>query len=211
MKKLLLVTLVAVFAFSYNANAQIGVKLGYSFARQTEHIAKMPGVNLDDYKKSLNSFCAGIFFDKDLAPLLDLRVGLDFAPKGLKLKKDEVDVSSKINYLEIPILAKVKLGPVYGLGGVYGAYALNGKFSGKLPGFAGKFIEIDEDLNFDDKGAKRMDYGLKFGAGLQMGLGPLHAFAQVEYSYGLANISQVKDVSTHNSVLAVTVGVLFGM
>ncbi len=213
MKKFLLVTLVAVFAFSYNANAQIGVKLGYSFARQTGEAAKMGTIKLDDYKKSLGSFCAGVFFDKDIAPLIDLRLGLDYAPKGVKFEGDNLDIGdSKINYLEVPVLAKVKLGPVYGLGGVYAAYAMNGKYSLNIPGMLGdKLKKIEGDYKFDDNDMKRMDFGLKFGAGLQVGLGPLHAFAQVEYSYGLSDISKVDNVSIHNSVLAITAGILLGM
>ncbi len=213
MRKILLVTLIMVFALGYKANAQIGVKLGYSFARQTENVNKIEAIKLDDYKKSLGSFCAGVFFDKDLIPLIDLRIGLDYAPKGSKFEGENLDIGDvKINYLEMPVLAKVKLGPVYGLGGVYAAYAMNGKYSFDVPGRLGDALEkIEGDYKFDDNDMKRMDYGLKFGAGVQMGLGPLKAFVQAEYSYGLANISKVDGVSTHNSALALTAGILLGM
>ncbi len=223
MKKFLLITLLSVFAFGYTADAQIGFKLGYLFSKQTGEVAglsTLKDAKKDDYKKSQGAMCAGVFFDSKLAPLIGLRVGLDYAPKGYKIKSDkleglgslgEIEANSKINYLEIPVLAKVKIGPVYGLGGVYAAYAINGKFSiDKVPDIVQKYLK-PQDYDFDDKDYKRMDYGLKFGAGLQMGLGPLHAFAQVEYSYGLANISQIKDFSAHNSALAITVGVLLGM
>ncbi len=216
MKKILLLTLVALFAFNYQANAQrIGVKLGYGMARQSGEVQKMPDVKVEDYKKALNSFCAGVFFDSNLVPILDLRVGLDFASKGLRLDGEKViELKSKLNYLEIPVLAKVNIGPLYALGGFYGGYAVNGKISGKLPDKFGKLSEltkIDEDIDFDKRQIKRMDYGVRFGAGLQIGLGPIHAFAQAEYSYGLANISKIDGISTHNSFLAVTVGVMLGM
>ncbi len=235
MKKFLLLTLVALFAFNYQANAQIGVKLGYNFAKQTNETEtlsdlKAAGIDLEYNKKTLNSMSFGIFYDKDIIPLLDIRLGLEFSPKGTKTKNDKFDaeIKNKINYLEVPVLAKVKVGPVYALGGFYGAYAMNGKIDSKFKkiddliekmGGIGEVIgekvksklKENKDMNFDDKGTKRMDYGVKFGAGFQMGLGPVHAFAQVEYSYGLANISNIEGINTHNSVLALTVGVILGM
>lgn len=195
---------IAAFAFNYQAQAQIGVKLGYNFAKQTGDIAKIPGV--DDAKTSMKGICVGAFFDKDIIPLLDIRVGIDYSPKGLKVGKDNTYNEMRINYLEIPIQAKLKLGPVYALGGVYGAYAMNGKNTTSLLG-----KKTETDIKFDDNDNTRMDFGLKFGAGVQIGLGPLHAFGQVEYSYGIANISKVDKISVHNSVLSVSIGVILGM
>ncbi len=44
-----------------------------------------------------------------------------------------------------------------------------------------------------------------------MGLGPVHAFAQLEYSYGIANVSRVDNTTSHNSALTASIGVLLGM
>ncbi len=204
MKKILLVVIVAAFAFQ--ANAQIGVKLGYNFAKQTEFIAKQPGFNLDEYKKASQGVLYGGFFDKDLIPLLDIRVGLEYSPKGVKVGRNDDYIQTQINYLELPVLAKVNIGPLYGLGGVYGAYAMNGKFKTNILG-----VETEQDIKFDDDDARRIDYGLKFGAGIQMGLGPVHAFAQLEYSYGIANVSSIERAESHNSVLTASVGLILGM
>ncbi|NJO88811.1 MAG: PorT family protein [Chloroflexia bacterium] len=111
---------IAIFATSYHANAQLGVKLGYNFAKQS-------GVVSDGYsEKSLNNVLFGAFMEKDVIPLLGIRIGAEFSPKGVKGENGDYFEELKINYLEIPVQAKVKLGPLYVLGGVYGAFALKG-------------------------------------------------------------------------------------
>ena len=54
--------------------------------------------------------------DKDLIPLLDLRLGVDYSPKGSRQENGNDFDQLQLNYLEIPIQAKIKLGPVYALG-----------------------------------------------------------------------------------------------
>ncbi len=198
MKKTLLVLFIAIFAISYQTKAQLGFKLGYNFAKQSGTDA--PGMS----EKSLNNLILGAFYEKDLIPLLGLRIGAEYSPKGTKFEGGGFYTQAKINYLEIPIQAKVKLGPVYALGGVYGAYALGGKYESDIPG------QEDSDIKFD-KDYKRLDYGMKFGAGFQTGLGPLHVFAQGEYSFGLADINDSgAGDAIKNSVICVSAGVVLG-
>ncbi len=189
---------IAVFAISYQANAQLGVKLGYNFAKQSG--SELTGMS----EKSLNNLMFGAFLEKDLIPLLDLRIGAEYSPKGTKYEGGGYYTQAKINYLEIPIQAKLKLGPVYALGGVYGAYALSGKSETDIPGQENSDIKFDNDY-------KRLDYGMKFGAGFQTGLGPLHIFAQGEYSFGLADINDFgSGDAVKNNVISVSAGVVLG-
>lgn len=195
MKKTFLVVLVAVFAISYQAKAQLGVKVGYNFAKQSGDVQ-------DGYSdKSLNNVFFGAFMEKDIIPLLDIRIGAEFSPKGSRAENGDLFDEWKINYLEIPVQAKLKLGPVYALGGVYGAYALGGKYEDQ---------DGSADIDFDALELKRFDYGMKFGAGVQTGLGPLHIFAQAEYSFGLQNLSKMDGVDTKNTVLSVSAGLVIG-
>ena len=189
---------IAVFAISYQASAQLGVKIGYNFAKQSG--TEFPGMS----DKSLNGMLFGAFMDKDLIPLLDLRVGLEYSPKGVKLEGGGFYAQTQLNYLEIPIQAKVKLGPVYGLGGVYGAYALSGKNETDVPGVENTDVDFDNEL-------KRLDFGMKFGAGLQFGVGPLHVFGQAEYSIGLADINNSgAEDAIKNNVFSVSAGIVVG-
>ncbi len=200
MKKTLLVMFVALFAISYQSKAQLGVKLGYNFA-------KMSGLDTGGAdEKSLNNLVFGAFMEKDLIPLLDIRLGAEFSPKGMRVESGSDFSELKINYLEIPVQAKVKLGPFFVLGGVYSAFALKGSYEQEFLGVTSK----DDNINFDDYNLKKFDYGMKFGAGVQVGLGPLHAFTQVEYSFGLQNLNKGDGDAIKNNVLCVSAGVVLG-
>ncbi len=122
MKKILLVLVAAILLLSFQSKAQLGFKIGYNFAKMSGDI--QPGFS----EKSLSSLQFGVFLDKNLIPILGLRAGLDYSPKGYRIENGNSFEQMRLNYLEIPVLAKVKLGPIYALGGFYGAYALNGRF-----------------------------------------------------------------------------------
>ncbi|MDF1547825.1 MAG: porin family protein [Bacteroidales bacterium] len=199
MKKIAFIFLAALLIGNFQAIAQIGGKIGYNFAKQSGQ--ETPGMS----EKSLNNVMFGVFLDKDLIPLLDLRVGLEYSPKGTRFELDDLYIQGTYSYLEIPVQAKIKLGPVYALGGVYGAYALKGKSENNLLG-----VVVETDVDFDNAEMKRFDYGMKFGAGFQLGLGPLHAFAQVEYGIGLQNLNKGDGDAIKNNVLTGSVGVILG-
>jgi len=67
------------------------------------------------------------------------------------------------------------------------------------------------DIDFDVDEISRFDYGMKFGLGFQLGLGPIHAFAEIDYSFGLYNLNKVAtEDEIKNSVIGVSIGVLLG-
>ncbi len=192
MKKITLL-LVFITTISISSFAQLGVKAGMNFAKMT------------DADNTLNNLQAGVFMDKDFIPLIKIRVGLDYSPKGAAFESSLMNSSTQINYLELPVLVKVKLGPLYGLGGVYGAYAMNGTSTVTVAG-----VETESDLNFDN--ISRWDAGMKFGLGAQFKLGPLGAFVQGAYSFGFndLNTSGMGGELKNTSVLSFSVGVLLG-
>lgn len=189
MKKIILL-FVTFFAISFVSNAQFGIKAGMNFAKMT------------DADNTVNNFQAGIFWDKNLIPLLKFRIGLDYSPKGGEYELMGASVSTtNINYMELPVLAKVKLGPVYGLGGFYGAYALNGTTTA---------LGIEKDIDFNN--ISRWDAGMKFGLGAQFKLGPAGAFIQGAYSFGFMdlNTTGLGNELKNTGVLSFSVGVLLG-
>ncbi|RLD65689.1 MAG: hypothetical protein DRI95_08100 [Bacteroidetes bacterium] len=201
MKKILLLVTLS-FLVSFSVMAQIGIKAGMNFAKQSGN--QTTGFS----EKSLNNFNFGLFTHKDLIPLLKLRFGLEYSPKGTNWESGSDYEQATFNYLELPVLARVKLGPVYGLGGFYGAYALSGKSKTNVTG-----TEVEEDIDFDLAGSEmsKFDYGMKFGLGFQLGLGPIHAFAELDYSFGLYNLNKAAaGDEMKNSVIGVSIGVLLG-
>jgi hypothetical protein len=200
MRKFIFVLASIILIFSVESKAQLGLKIGYNFASQPDK-----DVTAGYSSKSLNSFHAGVFFDKDLIPLLDVRVGLDYSPKGFKEENGDWYNQVKLNYIELPVLAKVKIGPFYGLGGFYGAYAMNGENKIHAVG-----SDLTWDVEFDNDEISRWDAGMKFGAGFQFGLGPVHVFTQADYSFGLLNVSTSDNLNFKNNVFGISAGVLLG-
>jgi hypothetical protein len=200
---------ILLFAFlillSIQTKAQLGLHIGYNFSKVDGSSAPFIGYS----EKSLSTFSAGVFYDKDLIPLLDLRLGLMYSPKGTNYENGDWYYRNRINYLEIPLQAKLKIGPFYALGGVYGAYALGGKSISHTQAL-GVTVDTEDDLNFDNAKLKKSDFGMKFGAGFQFGLGPVHIFAQGDYSFGFTNIHDASGDDWKNNVAGVSAGVILG-
>jgi hypothetical protein len=197
-----IILLVGTFLFiSFSIHAQLGLQIGYNMAKMIG--AEVP---VGASEKYLGNISGGAFFEKDIIPFLDIRIGVMYSPKGMRWEVDnDNSLKATLNYIEVPVLAKIKIGPVYALGGAYGAYALNGKSK-----FTAAGIETKTDIDFDADEIKRFDYGLKFGLGAQAGLGPIHLFAQVEYTFGLQNINDGQGDEMKNSVIGASAGVLIG-
>lgn len=110
MKKLLLSLAVIIgLSFSAELKAQnlIGVRAGY-------HQAKMT-TDLGDFD-ALGGVYLGVMKDFDIIPFVKLNVGLEYFTNGFEIS--DLKISNKLNTLSIPVLAKVKLGPIYAMGGL---------------------------------------------------------------------------------------------
>ena len=186
--KVLLIVAVALL-LSVQAKAQLGVQLGQTFS-------KIDGNTVANYdEKYFTSFTGGLYFDKDLIPLIDLRIGAFYSPKGSNYVSGDYYNKTILNYIEVPVQAKIKVGPVYALGGAYGAYALNGSID-----ILNATTETSTEMDFDSDQFRKEDYGLKFGLGFQIGLGPIHIYIEGDYSMGLLDIYDGDAVYKNNNI-----------
>ena len=207
MNKKVIVIAVSFVLLTLTASAQLGVQVGYNFA-------KVSGIDDGGFEeKSLNSLAGGIFFEKDVIPLIDLRIGVLYSPKGYHYAYgDEFYTKMYLNYVEVPLQAKVKVGPLYALGGFYAAYAVDGSQKSRLELTPGFVVTSDEKIDFEDAEINRFDFGAKLGAGVQFGVGPVNVFAQGEYLLGLQNLSTNDDADPmKNRVFGVSAGVIINI
>ena len=135
-----------------------GIKFGYQNSQLSE-----------SEWGELSSFYAGFFAAKKLgaSKLFSIYTGLEYYETGTHENDDN---TIKLSYISLPINLRIKLGPVYGFGGIN-------------PSF--KIAEKVKILGADAKDL--VDFTV-FDMGGQLGLGAKIAFIGVEVKYNLGFI-----------------------
>jgi hypothetical protein len=146
---------------------------------------------------------AGGFVTLPLGSWLALQAEGLYTMKGAKVSVSGIDSTLQIDYLEVPLLARVRLGSgprhYYVAGGVAPAFRMRARA-------ATTFSTSTEELDVSDQ-VERFDLGVAAGGGMQSG--PLVIDAR--YTLGLRDIDTDKTdgSKTKNRTIAVTVGFRF--
>jgi len=175
----------------------VGIKGGINFANMS--------LSNDDFgvsPKSIVGFHLGLVTDFKLQESLHFNTGILYSLKGFKMEIEGESGTYKFNFLEIPMNLAYKFhvsetSNFFIQAGPYLGYALSGK------------EEADgesNDLEFGKDNWKRFDYGLGFGAGLELG----SIVASLNYQLGLANLVDDPDVTVKNKVLQISLAYMFG-
>ena len=170
----------AVLFIGTTAWSQIGIKAGINVASLSQDPDE---ANYEDYKAvSILGFQGGLTFELPIAGPLAIQPELLFIQKGGK-SEYIINESNKLintvtyNYVELPVLLKLKLGNTDGeglgfyiLGGPFAGYSLGGKSKQELT-VLGSTTVSEQDIDYDDEDfeEKRLDWGASFGAGLHFG------------------------------------------
>lgn len=222
MKKLVqFVIVLCLIGLASESYAQrLGIKAGLNLSNMTY---KDNEETYSEDFKSTPGFHAGVTAEFAAGNMLSFETGLLYTTKGFRISETErimgetfeLEGKRTLNYLEVPLLAKANFdlggATVYGTAGPYVAMGLSGqdKFTFKYDGESEtetEDIEWGSDEENDD--LRPLDYGLSFGAGVEIRSITLG----VSYGLGLANISAYRadeDV-IKNRVLSVSVGYKFG-
>ncbi|NOZ34716.1 MAG: PorT family protein [Chlorobi bacterium] len=228
MKKFILLSVSIFFVLSMQAQ-KFGFKIGLNLS----------GVNsstvLADYQtaalaKGLNG---GLVFEFNPVKRIGIRAEALFSQKGYTVESDVnvngtdavINTSLTMNYIEIPLLLKLKLGPAYITAGPYFAYAVSGKDIASITVDGQKLAEDqyanygqvpsndvfkDGEFNGDNITFSHTDMGLNLGLGVKL----LMFFAEARYGVGLTNIENYNgipaDEFTKNYNISLSVGMLFG-
>lgn len=186
MKKLLLVTAIAIFGLT-NMNAQdieFGLKSGINFA-------SISGDNASDFDPVV-AFSFGAMAEIHISEKFSFQPELVFSGQGFGTGKGEDELVS-LNYLNLPLIGK---------------YYLTKKLSleaGPQIGFL--LYAKDEGTNVKDD-FKTLDFAANIGLGYKLNNG-LNFGAR--YNFGLSNINDVSGFSNKNKngTLQVSIGYFF--
>lgn len=189
-----------------------GLKIGASSAKlygdDVEDLEDFLGEDL----KSRIGFCVGGFVTIDIAEIFAIQSEVLYTMKGLTYEEeimgDTLKAWIKLDYLEIPVLAKINIPTPGGVKpSLFAGPAIALKLSSKVKAeYAGDSDE--EDLE-DVKGT---DFGLVIGGGLDFGFGSSgrgSISVDIRYTLGLSTISEFEGEDIKNGVFSLMVGYSF--
>lgn len=190
---------------------RIGAKAGLDFANLGGDAEDLFDVNFD----AKTGFSAGAFFGVDLMPMFRVQLEGQYVRKGAKFTEQDpegdVEAKVKLDYIEVmvpltvlvptefPITPRFYAGPALGI-------ETGCKFSGEQGG-----ISLDFDCQELDVETKSIDFGVFFGAGIDIGFQdlPFAATLDVLYNLGLSDINDV--AGTTGSIKNRNIQILAGL
>ncbi len=168
MKKFLKILLV-LFFYIISIHAQIGIKAGINLANQIKSLSSQD-ISDGFSRENLTGYQVGLVYQ--LSPHksgIGGEIGLLVSQKGFSFS-DSTSLGGnvlrgyhEINYIELPLNLRyrIKLGflGVFGYGGIYGGYALNGIYVIETE-------NVSSDIGFKEM-LDRADYGYNLGLGFE--------------------------------------------
>lgn len=200
MKKIIVILIATCATKSVSAQLSISPEIGYQMSKLRYEIAG--DKNVSDFKSGLR-FGANIGLG--ISNHLIVQGGAFLSSKGGESNFLGANVSSRINYIDIPVFLNYMTGVATGnrffIGaGPYWAYAVGGnnKISGKKSS-----LEIGSDAQNDD--VKATDFGINANLGFLLSGG---FYIKGMYAHGLTNILPGGDQnnSIRNSSLSLSLG-----
>lgn len=194
MKKLLIVIAVALFSFTATAQGvNFGVKAGVN-------LASINGDDAEDYS-GLTSFHAGVVAEIPISDQFSFQPELVYSAQGAELSGGGDTSKYKLDYLNIPLMAKYEV--------TQGLNLEAGPQIGFLLSAKDEFDEFDESGEEDIKEFfNSIDFGVGVGINYAMETG-LNFGAR--YNLGISDINDGFELSTlQNGVFQISVGYLFG-
>lgn len=205
MKKVMVMAAVAVFGFSQiqaQDGVQFGVKAGVNFA-------KLTGDDVED-ADGRTGFHVGGVAEIPVSEKFSVQPELVYSQQGLQRKTNEGEFKLKLDYLNIPVMAKfyvadgfaIEAGPQFG-------FNVSAKSEVQVEGGNGNEVsEIQRELEDTVEG---FDFGFGGGISYKMATG---LFFQARYIIGLTSVYEASDEGLfqddlNNSNLSLSIGYMF--
>ncbi len=172
-------------------------------------------LSLDDIDENdpRTGFTVGAVLDIGIPMFpVGIETGLYYSQQGTTLEFTETfegvtietDATTKLDYLTIPVLAKVNFGPPgpfspHILAGPYAAFVLNAEQESSFMGET-ETVDIKDDV-------ESLDFGLTLGLGADFNLMVTTISVQGRYSFGLTDVFE--DTGSKNRVISLVAGFTF--
>ncbi|NTW25972.1 MAG: PorT family protein [Lentimicrobium sp.] len=196
MKKIILlaaILMIANVAFSQIAGFTIGPKIGANFSKFTTDQSEIE-------EQIKNSFYFGAF--ARFGQKFYLQPELLVMKRNGTLKNNEIPGSTgtiEVGSIDVPLLVglrilNLKVANVRVMAGPVASFAVN------------KSVTLDEtwndDVNFTEDDIKNANWGLQFGAGVDV----LFLTLDLRYEIGLSNFSEIQDFDLKNNMFTIGLG-----
>lgn len=188
MRKIALLIALTIFGLT-QANAQnFGFKGGYNYSSFNGDVAK------DNTLKGLSGFYVGALLELPLGDVLSLQPEVIYSRQGAAWEQKnilgEFKKDLKLDYLNIPVMAKVNLGPLFLQGGVQFGFLVGKPEVSYTRGAQRVTEKVDKDAY------AAFDFGV--GAGLGVNLSQ-HFFVEARYTHSLTNALDPNNNSLKNA------------
>jgi hypothetical protein len=188
MRKIALLIALTIFGLT-QANAQnFGFKGGYNYSSFNGDVAK------DNTLKGLSGFYVGALLELPLGDVISLQPEVIYSRQGAVWEQKDIlgefKKDLKLDYLNIPVMAKVNLGPLFLQGGVQFGFLVGKPEVSYTRGAQ----SISQKLEKDAYAA--FDFGV--GAGLGVNLSQ-HFFVEARYTHSLTNALDPNNNSLKNA------------
>jgi len=207
------ILLIAMSSISFGQSFRVKAGLNLS-----DVLIKNEQVDLSDKAKIKPGFHVGASYELPLNDMFSVETGLLLATKGFKFSEKSTDYEYKETqsflYVDIPVTAKASFdvgkNKIYGALGPYFGIGISGKarYEETSGGSTDTNTEVVNWGSGEDDDLKRMDFGLAFGAGYELGSIQFALF----YNLGLANIipNPENGMRVKHRVTGISLGYRFG-
>ncbi|MEH6706153.1 porin family protein [Galbibacter orientalis] len=173
-------------AQSWSDEFQLGARGGLNFS-------SVAGDDIDS-PDNRTSFYAGLVAEAPLSERFSVQPEVFYSGQGFDL--DDIDAEFQVDYIQVPLLAKVYLAEGFNLhAGPQVGFKVNEELD---------FQPTEDAGDFDTDQINDIDFQLTGGAEYKFENG---FFLQARYSYGLSEV--VEDTDIHNSVFSAGLGFMF--
>ena len=194
MRKIALLIIIAVCGLSQVRAQNFGVKAGYNYSTlsgETSSISTIEG---------LSGFYIGGLVELPISNMLSIQPELIFSRQGVDLRQGlknfsiRTDTSEiRLDYLNIPVMAKVNLGPIFLEGGVQFGFLVN------KPKVDSYIANVYLRNLLDKDSYNSFDFGVGAGLGVKLNQ---HFFVETRYTYSLTNVFDPNDKHFKSSLIS---------